>query len=71
LPSFVYHPAAIKNHPDALPVAAVYGNHSEVIFTPEGDGIVTHLGEFTLHGVDGVMLSRTMTLDRALAEVAK
>lgn len=67
LPSLVFHKAAVKNHPEALPVAAVYGRQSEVIFTPEGDGVVTHLGEFSIHGLGGLLLGRTMTLDRALA----
>jgi len=67
LPSFVYHKAAVKNHPQALPVSAVYGRQSEVIFTPEGDGVATHLGEFSLHGLDGMLLGKTRTLDHALA----
>lgn len=48
LPSYVYHPAAVKTHPEALPVSAVYGKRSEVIFTPTGDGIVTNLGSFAV-----------------------
>lgn len=54
LPSFIYHPAAIANYPEALPISAVYNHGTEVIFTPDGGAVNTALQGFAVADVGAI-----------------